>query len=209
LTQGYWLADTACTQALWKAVVGDRPSDFKGELDLPVEMVSWEDVIKKFLLVLNRQLSDAHAVLPTEAQWEYACRAGTTTTYEFGASFEFLLANVESDKTVPVKALSANRWGLYQMHGNVLEWCADAFRRYTDEVVENLDGGQDGSDRTLRGGSWINRAKRARSACRGVSPRESRNHFIGFRFALKPLKQGSGSLGWVNHASLGPRAELA
>lgn len=192
LTQGFWLADTACTQMLWTAVAGDRPSRFKGEPDLPVEQVSWDDVTTKFLPVLNQQLAEVEVSLPTEAQWEYACRAGTKTAYHFGETITTDQVNFDSQRTVPVKALPANSWGLYQMHGNVWEWCADARRRYTEEIAIDPNGGQDGSVRALRGGSWDFVARGARGAFRDVSPRDFRTGYrrdlIGFRFALRSIE---------------------
>ena len=84
LTEGYWLADTACTQELWGAVMGENPSNFKGDLQNPVEQVSWDDITQKFLPRLNKLVPGLNLTLPTEAQWEYACRAGTTTVFSFG-----------------------------------------------------------------------------------------------------------------------------
>ena len=190
LTQGFWLAETACTQALWKAVVGDIPSRFTGEPDLPVEQVSWDDVATKFLPALNQQLTEAEVLLPTEAQWEYACRAGTKTAYHFGETITTDQVNFDSQRTVPVKALPANLWGLYQMHGNVWEWCADARRSYTQDSATDPDGGQGGSGRALRGGSWYDLAGGSRSAYRSGYHRDFRCDLIGFRFALRSVEPG-------------------
>jgi formylglycine-generating enzyme required for sulfatase activity len=205
LTQGFWLAETACTQALWQTVAGDNPSHFTGDPNLPVERVSWDDVTQKFLPALNRQLTGVAAVLPTEAQWEYACRAGTETAYHFGEQIHSDQVNYDGnhpppggrqgeyrERTVPVKALPANGWGLYQMHGNVLEWCADARRGYTAEPVEDPDGGQDGVGRVLRGGAWYFGARFARSAIRFEDPRDYRDVDFGFRFALRSIEPGAG-----------------
>jgi formylglycine-generating enzyme required for sulfatase activity len=203
LTEGFWLSDTACTQALWKAVTGKNPSGFKGDPQLPVEKVSWDDVAEQFLPVVNRQLAEAEVFLPTEAQWEYACRAGTTTPFSFGDQITPEWVNYDGnhpynggergiyrEKTVPVKALPANPWGLYQMHGNVWEWCADARRSYTGESLTDPDGGQGGSGRALRGGSWLRGAWRSRSAYRYVLHRDDRLGLIGFRFALRSIEPG-------------------
>ena len=199
LTEGYWLADTACTQALWKAVTGKNPSRFKDDPQLPVENISWDDVTEQFLPALNRQLGEGVACLPTEAQWEYVCRAGTTTAYEFGDAFDPARANISggAGKTVPVRQFPPSRWGLYQMHGNVFEWCADALRSYTSEAVTDPEGGQGGSDRALRGGSWFLEARRSRSAFRRGRHRDHRLVSIGFRFALRsvePGRQGAGAI---------------
>ncbi len=211
LTQGFWLADTASTQVLWQAVVGDSPSVFKGGSDLPVEQVSWDDVTEKFLPALNRQLAEAEVFLPTEAQWEYACRAGTKTAYHVGETITTDQVNFDGNhpppggkvgvyrrQTVPVKALPANPWGLYQMHGNVWEWCADARRSYAEESVTDPNGGQDGPGRALRGGSWDFGAICSRSAFRNYLGRDERFASFGFRFALRsvePSRQGAGGPG--------------
>jgi formylglycine-generating enzyme required for sulfatase activity len=205
LTRGFWLADTACTQALWQTVTGDNPSHFTGDPNLPVEQVSWDDVTQKFLLALNRQLTGVAAVLPTEAQWEYACRAGTETAYHFGEQIHTDQVNYDGnypppggrkgeyrERTVPVKALPANAWGLYQMHGNVWEWCADARRTYGVALEVDPDGGQDGVGRVLRGGAWFIGAGRARSACRIDDGRDFRHQRFGFRFALRSIEPGAG-----------------
>ena len=141
LTRGFWLADTACTQALWQAVMKDNPSKFKGE-ELPVNSVSWGDC-QTFLEQINNLLPGLNLGLPTEAQWEYACRAGPRTPFSFGQTISTDQANfngnypyVGAEKgeyrktTVPVKVLPCNDWGLYQMHGNVWEWCQDRYGDY-------------------------------------------------------------------------------
>jgi hypothetical protein len=211
LTEGFWLADTACTQALWQAVTGENPRRFKDDPQLPVENVSWDDVTKRFLPALNRQLGEGAACLPTEAQWEYACRAGTTTAYEFGDAFDAARANVSggAGKTVPVRQFPPSRWGLYQMHGNVWEWCLDIGRPYTGDGVTDPEGGQGGSGRAVRGGSWHDGAGLARCAFRDVTPRDIRNDIIGFRFVLRsiePGRQGAGGPGRTESAVL-PQAE--
>lgn len=196
LTEGYWLADTTCTQALWQAVMGNNPSHFKGDPDLPVENVSWDDV-QEFLTRLNSLLpSGCEAALPTEAQWEYACRAGTKTPYWFGESISAEQAHFDqpwgSGRTVPVKARPANGWGLYQMHGNLWEWCAGSRRQYSAQAVENPPDGQDKDSRALRGGSWHDVAGGARSAYRFGRPRDDRSRDFGFRFSLRSIKPGQG-----------------
>lgn len=196
LTEGYWLADTTCTQALWQAVMGNNPSQFKGDPDLPVENVSWDDV-QQFLTKLNSFLpSGCEAALPTEAQWEFACRAGTQTPYWFGQGISENQVNFggKVGKTVPVKGLPANGWGLYQMHGNVWEWCAGSRRQYSAQAVENPPDGQDKDFRALRGGSWFIEAWNARSASRFDNHRDSRFQFIGFRLSLRSIKPSQGQV---------------
>ena len=143
ISRGFWLFDTACTQALWQAVMGDNPSHFKGA-DRPVENVSFEDVAV-FLERLNERLPGLDLVLPTEAQWEYACRAGTDTPFSFGANITTDQVNYAGfapyagaaegeyrGQTVPVGSLPANPWGLFEMHGNVREWCVDTWHESYD-----------------------------------------------------------------------------
>jgi formylglycine-generating enzyme required for sulfatase activity len=137
LSQGFWLADTACTQALWQAVMGSNPSDFSGDAQRPVEQVSGLDV-REFLRKLEVLDPDYRMSLPTEAQWEYACRAGTTTPFSCGQNVTPEQVNYDGNhpyakgaqgeyrrQTVAVKTLQPNPWGLYEMHGNVAEWCAE------------------------------------------------------------------------------------
>lgn len=167
----FWLADTACSQAFWHAVTGQQPGWFKGA-ELPVEQVSWDAVTARFLPEVNRRVPGLNALLPSEAQWEYACRAGTATAYHWGdapippgrAQHEAC----EPRQTVPVKSFEPNAWGLYQMHGNVMEWCAEGGR---------------GDDRVARGGSWSGPARTLRSACRIERSRTSARNDLGFRFA--------------------------
>jgi len=198
LTQGYWLADTACTQALWLAVMeGDNPARFTDNLNNPVEQVSWDD-IQTFLDKLN-VIPDLNACLPTEAQWEYACRAGTETetAFSFGDNItpeqvnyngNYSYNNAEKglyrEKTVPVKSLPPNDWGLYEMHGNVWEWCSDWYVDYPTEAVTNPKGAIERIYRVLRGGSWYSNARYTRSARRFNSAPGIRGNYIGFRLAL-------------------------
>ena len=194
LSEGFWLADTACTQALWQAVMGHNPSGFQGE-DLPVETVSWEDV-HAFLTRLNGLSPGFDFRLPTEAEWEYACRAGTTTAFWFGDQITSEQVNYDGnypyaggikglyrEETVEVKALPCNGWGLYQMHGNVREWCQDWFGAYPAETVVDPTGPTEGEDRVLRGGSWIRNGRDARSADRDAYGPGFRYGITGFRLA--------------------------
>jgi len=168
LTQGYWLADTTCTQALWQEVMGDNPSHFKNQPQNPVEQVSWDDC-QDFIKQLNQQLGgDIFLRLPTEAEWEYACRAGTRTTFSWGNTMTTEQANYDGsspynkgekgedrNRTVAVSEFEPNPWGLIQMHGNVWEWCLNWLSDYSQEPVVDPKGSEGGHDRVLRGGSWI------------------------------------------------------
>ncbi len=196
LTQGYWLADSACTQALWQAVMGENPSHFKDNPDNPVENVSWDDV-QAFIQRLNRSLPGLSARLPSEAEWEYACRAGTSTPFSFGKNITTEQVNYDGnypypggakgecrEKTLPVKSLPANPWGLYEMHGNVWEWCVDWYGDYESRLVIDPTGPREGSGRVLRGGSWYSYARRTRSADRSRDTPAERYGRSGFRLAL-------------------------
>ncbi|RYU59919.1 formylglycine-generating enzyme family protein [Methylolobus aquaticus] len=185
LTRGYWLADTACTQGLWVAVMDENPSQFKDNPENPVENVSWEEV-QKFVRRLNEPVEGLNARLPTEAQWEYACRAGTGTPYWFGETISPEEANFARLRggAMPVKRFPPNRWGLYQMHGNVWEWCADWYGLYPEGAVMDPTGPLKGTSRVLRGGSWIDLPRGVRSAYRPAEIPSQRIDKVGFRLAL-------------------------
>lgn len=197
LTKGFWLADTACTQELWQAVMWENPSAFKNNTHNPVENVSWYDV-QQFISLLNRLVPGLSARLPTEAEWEYACRAGTTTPFSFSDELTPERVNYYGHQypykggergeyrgtTVPVKTFPANAWSLYEMHGNVLEWCADGWRRYDGAECENPRGPEGERDsRVVRGGSFTSTGGYVRSAHRYWSWPDSRTLIIGFRLA--------------------------
>jgi len=189
LTKGFWLAETACTQAAWTAVMGKNPSRFKGD-DRPVERVSWNDC-QDFLESANAVLPGGGLRLPTEAEWEYACRAGTTTRFSFGDEITTEQVNHgdESEFTVDVKMLPCNAWGLYQMHGNVCEWCQDWSGDYHPGPVEDPIDVERGiaRERALRGGGWDEEPICCRSACRHSYAPGERHCFIGFRLARSAI----------------------
>ncbi len=197
--QGFWLFDTACTQALWQAVMGENPSHFKGERNLPVERVSWNDV-QTFLSRINERIPGLELTLPSEAQWEYACRAETTTPFSFGDNITPKQVNYDGnlpyiggakgeyrEKTVPVATLPSNPWGFYEMHGNVWEWCADEWHDSyqgapnDDRAWMTAESRPDGVRRVVRGGSWNDNARNARSAFRYWGPPDVRYDALGFR----------------------------
>ena len=203
LTRGYWLADTACTQALWSAVMdGDRPSRFQGE-DRPVETVSWNDV-QSFVARANDRVPGLALTLPSEAQWEYACRAGSESAFSFGDQVTTDDANYNGNypmpggekgdyrqETLPVRRFRPNPWGLYQMHGNVWEWCRDAMREYRDEVERDPVGDTGaGASRAVRGGSWIYGARDVRSAYRVAGVVDFRN-FDTLVFVVPEFKRAN------------------
>ncbi|WP_205215850.1 formylglycine-generating enzyme family protein [Azospirillum brasilense] len=206
LTRGFWLFDTACSQALWRAVMDQNPSRFQDDERCPVEQVSWTEA-QGFLERLNQRLPGLSLDLPTEAQWEYACRAGTTTPFSFGGTVTPSRVNYDGrhpyrngplglyrERTVPVGSLPPNPWGLYEMHGNVWEWCADGQRVYTADAATDPRGPDvDDAAHVLRGGSWFNFARRVRSAVRSQPREGDRLDDIGFRCASSPASQDGGA----------------
>jgi len=200
ISHGFWLADTACTQALWQQVMGKNPSQFNDNWQNPVEQVSWDDC-QEFITTLNQTLGGHLTLrLPTEAQWEYACRAGTTSVFNTGANITTAQANYNGnfpyadapkgeyrEQTVAVDSFAPNSWGLYQMHGNVWEWCEDEYSKYLEGFLTDPVGSrpkpEEGHSRVLRGGSWDNFAHRLRSASRDRSPPDDRIRNIGLRLA--------------------------
>ena len=204
LTQGYWLADTTVTQALWKLVVGKKPARFKEDLNNPVEKVSWNDS-QEFINSISQKFAELFGGLvlrlPTEAEWEHACRAATTTPFSFGDNVTSEQVNFDGSnpynngkkskyrkQTVVVKSLPPNAWGLYEMHGNVWEWCADAWENNlgSQPMVDPCHSGDSGADRVLRGGSWIINGRRVRSACRIHDRPGHRGNSVGLRLSLGP-----------------------
>ena len=194
LTQGYWLGQYEVTQALYEEVMRVNPSQFKGA-DLPVEKVNWNDAIA-FIQKLNQRELDAGRLpdgigysLPTEAQWEYACRAGTTTAYSFGATITPEQANFKGsglNKTTDVGSYAANAWGFHDLHGNVWEWTADWYGANSAGTVSDPTGAETGSNRVFRGGGW---GYGMRSASRfGGSP-DYRLIYLGFRLSLQTEKK--------------------
>ena len=192
LTEGFWLAETTVTQALWEVVMGENPSHFKGATR-PVEQVSWDDA-QRFIAKMNGMKPELQMCLPTEAQWEYCCRAGTTTAFHFGGKNDLNLERVNysgewygadgNGETKTVKSYAPNDWGLYEMHGNVWEWCQDWFGDYPARSIVDPQGAESDSYRVLRGGSWILNGRLCRSACRNRYDPGLRNSPFGFRLAL-------------------------
>ena len=197
LTKDFFMQTTEVTQGQWKAVMGNNPSYFKacGE-DCPVESVSWNDT-QNFIQKLN-QMENGHYRLPTEAEWEYAARAGTTTPFAFGnclntdhANYNgnYPLANcpkgVYRSTTVTAGSLQANAWKLYDMHGNVYEWCSDWYSSYSSTAVVDPVGPTKGSGRVIRGGFWNSGARYCRSANRNYGSPGSTSGSLGFRLVFR------------------------
>jgi sulfatase modifying factor 1 len=210
ISQGFWLADTACTQALWLAGMGgENPSRFQDDLNQPVENISWNNV-QEFLNRLQTLLPGCQVDLPSEAEWEYACRAGTTRPFSFGANISPQQVNYDGnyaypgglkgeyrEKTVPVKSLPTNPWGLYEMHGNVWERCKDGQRSYDQQAQIDPLGPIAGDDFpvVIRGGSWRLSAVWARSAFRLASHPGFVDRYLGFRVCLRSIEFGQEQVG--------------
>jgi formylglycine-generating enzyme required for sulfatase activity/serine/threonine protein kinase len=198
LTKGFWLGETEVTQGQWKAVMGSNPSNFKGSDKLPVEEVSWDDA-QEFLRKVKTP-AGMELRLPTEAEWEYACRAGTTTVFGHGDRLNGKEANMDGnypypegtakgpylEKTVEVGSFPANQWGLRDMHGNVWEWCAGWYGGYPTGAVTDPRGPATGSIRVIRGGSWDYNSRNCRSANRLKATTDDRYNNTGCRVAAVP-----------------------
>ena len=198
LTKGFWLGECEVTQEQYEAVMGTNPSHFKGG-NLPVEQVSYEDALAFCRRLTEKEraagrLSNQYEyTLPTEAQWEYACRAGTTTALNNGTDNNFdevawYGSNGSGGNaggvTHPVRDKKPNAWGFYDMHGNVWEWCLDWYGAYPTTAETDPTGASTGSGRVIRGGSWWNVPSCCRSADRlNIAPGD-RNSNVGFRVCL-------------------------
>ena len=202
LTKDYYIQTTEITQGQWQAVMGSNPSSFKkcGN-NCPVESVSWLD-LQEFIKNINNKKSSYIYRLPTEAEWEYAARAGTKTPFAFGNCLSTDDANYGGypykncpkgkyrGQTIPVGTLKSNNWGLFDMHGNVYEWCQDWYGSYSTSTItiEDPIGAVDGSYRLLRGGSWDDYARGCRSAVRNGGTPDSRGESYGARLAASSVQ---------------------
>ena len=218
ISRDYHLGMHEVTQAQYKKIMGKNPSDFQEDAvaerhpetnrvvkdvdsaNHPVEQVSWEDAVEfcQRLSALPEEKKAGRVYrLPTEAEWEYACRAGTKTAYSFGSQMNGRQANCDGtvpygtdtkgpnlEKTTSVGKYPANAWGLYDMHGNVWEWCADWYGEYPKGSATDPRGPEDGSFRVFRGGCWFKVAVYCRSANRGRSIPSTRISNFGVRVAL-------------------------
>ena len=178
----FYIAETEVTQALWKSVMGDCPSHFVGD-DLPVDSVNWYDC-HRFIDSLNF-MTGHYFFLPTEAQWEYAARGGNLS-HDYKYSGSNTISQVawyapNSISTHPVATKHPNELGLYDMSGNVMEWCRDYFGEYSDEPQKNPTGPETGTRRVIRGGSWGNASDVSRVSCRNSCREEVANDNLGLR----------------------------
>lgn len=205
LTRPFFMQITEVTQAQWKAVMGDNPSFFKDCGDsCPVERVSWGDA-KRFIDALNRRKEGRYR-LPTEAEWEYSCRAGTSGMFSWGNEVDCHMGmfnnnsrrgalaciplvvsrGLKPDSPAPVASYPPNPWGLYDMHGNVWEWCEDWYGPYKEGEITDPRGPEEGSVKVRRGGSWFKYGTFCRSANRNFAHPSSRYSTTGFRVVWEP-----------------------
>ena len=197
ITRGFWMGKYPVTQEQWKVIIRSNPSEFKNSITgtHPVESVSWKDC-QDFLGSLSRKTT-LEFDLPTEAEWEYACRAGTTNA--LNCSKELTTRNMHcrnldevawycmnsAEATHPVGLKKPNQWDLYDMHGNVSEWCRDWYAGYSNKTRTDPLGPSSGWGKVLRGGSWHSQAGYCRSANRNGEKIDSRKNNIGLRVVVK------------------------
>ena len=205
LRQSYYMGKLEVTQAQWLAVMGSNPSWFKGDLALPVESVSWNDITRPATGFLDRLNALTIATrpagmafrLPTGAEWEYAARAGTATRYSWGedpvgaaiGNHAWYSANADGGSgrmTHRAGGKLPNPWGLYDMAGNVAEWCQDWYGSYSSLPLTDPTGPTGGKHKLLMGGSWEYDANGCRSAYRDALGPDSRVNAVGFRVVLTP-----------------------
>ena len=177
ITNAFYLSETEVTQEVWQKVMGANPSMFNGASN-PVEQVSWNDC-QSFCRSSGLRLA-------SESEWEYACRAGTTTAYSFGAGITKQQANFEATRTVACGSLPANQWGFREMHGNVWEWCEDGYETTASSTQDAVNGNSP-TFRVLRGGSWGNDTGYVRPSNRYDAAPADTFDDIGFRVARAPL----------------------
>jgi formylglycine-generating enzyme required for sulfatase activity len=210
----FYMGKYEVTQKEWREVMGNNPSRFQGD-NLPVEQVSWYEAVEYCNKRSQREgLTPAYTIhgenvrwnrnangyrLPTEAEWEYACRAGTIGPFNTGNNISTSQANYDGNypynnnakganrrKTVEVGSFAANAWGLYDMHGNVYELCWDWYGNYSSGTQTNPAGASTGSYRVIRGGSWYNSARVVRASSRDNGTSSYRDNHLGFRLVRSP-----------------------
>ena len=199
LTKGFYMGVHLVTQEQWQEVMGKNPSQLTGDKNLPVDTVAWGDC-QAFIKKLQEKDPDKKAYrLPTEAEWEYACRAGTTTPFHFGDTISTVQANYDGNfaygagkkgicrgKTTPVDTFPANAWGLHDMHGNLWQWCQDWYGDYPKADVTDPKGPEKADTRVIRGGTWYFGPSLCRSARRDGFSANNRDRYYGFRLCFFP-----------------------
>lgn len=201
ISKGFWMGKYEVRQSEFQSVMGSNPSNWKGS-SLPVESVTWTEAVDYCQRLTTRERTAGRLPtgwsyrLPREAEWEYACRAGTTTKYSFGnditrmGAYAWYDANSGGGRTHAVGTLGANRWGLHDMHGNVWEWCSDWFADLPGGNLTDPKGPTQGSDRVFRGGGWRSPASECQSTQRGyyIPWGADEEDYIGFRVILAPIQ---------------------
>ena len=197
ITHDFWIGKYEVTQAEFAAVMGRNPSHFTGDSNRPVEKVSFLDASNYCATVTLRERAarrlpaDYEYRLPTEAEWEYACRAGSTNLFHFGddasvaEQYAWTAENCEA-ATHPVGLKQPNAWGLYDTHGNVWEWCQDWFEPYPAKPVTDPAGPATSKYKVFKGGGWNQDAEYARASSRFMMSPLNGIHFVGFRVVLAP-----------------------
>lgn len=195
ISKAFFMSRAEVTQRQWQVVMRTHPSKFEGD-DLPVESISWFEAAE-----FCRKLSEREGIrysLPTEAEWEYACRAGTATEFHAGGDISAAEANFNANytyrgsasgvfrgTTVPVGTLAVNGWDLHDMHGNVSEWCQDWYAPYPDGKAVDPQGPEQGVGKVVRGGSWPAKPENCRSAARGGIAPDAKLNSVGFRVVVR------------------------
>jgi formylglycine-generating enzyme required for sulfatase activity len=195
ISRDFWLSKFEVTQGEYEAIMGTNPSHFTGDPNRPVERVSYFKAVAYCAALTSRERQAGRLPagyeyrLPTEAEWEYACRAGTTNWFSFDeavaeADLYAWTAENSGENPQPVGLKQPNPWGLHDMHGNVWEWCLDWFGAYPKAPVTDPTGPPQGEYKVFRGGSWYHDVEFARSANRFMMSPSNGIHFVGFRVAL-------------------------
>ena len=193
ISKSYYLGVFEVTQDEYEKVMGENLSKFRGKMN-PVDNVNWADAVtfcRKLSDLPEEKTAGREYRLPTEAEWEYACRAGSTTEYCFGDAADELeeyawYSKDQLGRTHAVGLKKPNRWGLYDMHGNLCEWCQDFYEPYTPGAETDPQGPGRGSNRVVRNGCWRERDANCRSAYRSPGGPGVRTDIVGFRVALSP-----------------------
>lgn len=198
LTRDFWLGKYEVTQGEYAALMGKNPSHFQGDSNRPVEKLTFFDA-QAYCAALSAREREAGRLpadyqyrLPTEAEWEHACRAGTTNRFSFGDDpqaaerFAWTLENATST-THPIGLKQPNPWGLHDVHGNVWEWCLDWFAPYPEGAAVDPVGPASGKFKVFRGGGWNQEVQFARSGNRFMMSPSNGIHFVGFRLALSQI----------------------
>ncbi len=195
ISYDFWINKYEVTQSEYESLTGQNPSNFKGDPNRPVEKVTYYDAVSYCTAVTKREQAAGRLPptyeyrLPSEAEWEYACRAGGTNLFSFGdseaAAPEYAWTTENSEGTThPIGQKRPNAWGLYDMHGNVWEWCLDWFAQYPTTARKDPFGPKEGQFKVFRGGGWNNEIRFARSANRFMMAPVRGIHFVGFRIVL-------------------------